>query len=97
MLFVYFILFILHDFNNFRTYGLEPVYRPIMLRPSNLKWKFVRYDDSRQKLILSNLDRLQQIELPLVGMSSIFHQLKIFMVFSFVIIYNTLVFHLKDV
>ena len=30
----------------------------MILRPSNLKWNFVRYDHPRQKLFLSDLEHL---------------------------------------
>jgi hypothetical protein len=56
----------------YRTYGFGGGYRHIILRPFDLKWKFVRYDKPSQKLILSDLDRLQQIELPPVGILGIF-------------------------
>ncbi|EFX80696.1 hypothetical protein DAPPUDRAFT_318408 [Daphnia pulex] len=57
------------DFNSgLRTSGIKNgAYRPVVLRPSNLEWKFVHYDNPGQKLIPSDLDRLHQIELPSVS------------------------------
>ncbi|XP_046633318.1 pseudouridylate synthase 7 homolog isoform X2 [Daphnia pulicaria] len=57
------------DFNSgLKTYGIKNgSYRPVVLRPSNLEWKFVHYDNPGQKLIPSDLDRLHQIELPSVS------------------------------
>lgn len=56
-----------------RTYGIKNgAYRPVVLRPFNLEWKFVHYDNPGQKLIPSDLDRLHQIELPSVSSQGIF-------------------------
>jgi tRNA pseudouridine13 synthase len=41
----------------YRTSGLVGGYRPMLLRPSDLKWKFVRYDHRRQNLFLSDLEQ----------------------------------------
>jgi hypothetical protein len=41
----------------YRTWGLVGGYRPMLLRPSDLKWKFVRYDHRRQNLFLSDLEQ----------------------------------------
>jgi tRNA pseudouridine13 synthase len=56
-----------------RTYGIKNgAYRPVVLRPSNLEWKFVHYDNPDQNLIPSDLDRLHQIELQSVSSQGIF-------------------------
>ena len=41
----------------YRTCGLVGGYRPMLLRPSDLKWKFVRYDHRRQNLFMSDLEQ----------------------------------------
>jgi tRNA pseudouridine13 synthase len=68
-----YLFFIFNYVYDYSTYGINGAYRPMVLRPSNLKWKFVHYDNPDQKLIPSDLDRLHQIELPPVGSQGIFH------------------------
>jgi hypothetical protein len=69
-LYLYFFLDYVYDYS---TYGINGAYRPVVLRPSDLKWKFVHYDNPDQKLIPSDLDRLEQVGSPPVSSQGIFH------------------------
>lgn len=60
-----------YDFHNFRTYGLNGIYRHMMSKPSDLKWKFLNYDDPDQSLITSDLNRLTKIASPPVDLPGI--------------------------
>jgi len=63
---------ILHYFNNSRIDGFDEAYRPVMLRPSDLEWKFVHYNNPDQRLIPSDLDRLKMVNhIPSVGLRGI--------------------------
>lgn len=48
-----------------KTYNLGGAYRLVMSKPSDVKWKFARYDDPTLSLIPSDWDRLQKTQLPL--------------------------------
>jgi tRNA pseudouridine13 synthase len=56
-LFYFYISFYMFFCYIYRTWGLVGGYRPMLLRPSDLKWKFVRYDHRRQNLFLSDLEQ----------------------------------------
>lgn len=47
-----------------RTYNLGGAYRLVMSKPSDVKWKFVRYDDPTLSLIPSDWDRLEKTQPP---------------------------------
>jgi hypothetical protein len=49
---------ILHELHNFRIFLLDEVYRFLIIRPSDLKWKFVQYNEKRTELICSDPERL---------------------------------------
>jgi tRNA pseudouridine13 synthase len=66
-----FINFILNELHNFRIYGLDGVYRFMIIRPSDFKWEFVRYEYNPQKLISSDSKQLvRQPPVGVLGMSS---------------------------
>lgn len=48
----------------FRTYNLGGAYRLVMSKPTDVKWKFVRYNDPSLSLIPSDWDRLENTESP---------------------------------
>ena len=37
-------------------------YRQLISKPSDLNWKFVRYNNPTEKLLLSDLDRLERTQ-----------------------------------
>ncbi|XP_057372375.1 pseudouridylate synthase 7 homolog [Daphnia carinata] len=47
-----------------KTYNLGGAYRLVMSKPSDVKWKFVRYDNPTLNLIPSDWDRLENTQLP---------------------------------
>ncbi|KAI9561011.1 hypothetical protein GHT06_011967 [Daphnia sinensis] len=47
-----------------KTYNLGGAYRLVMSKPSDVKWKFVRYADPTLTLIPSDWDRLQKTQPP---------------------------------
>ena len=63
--------FIFHELCNFRIYGLDGVYRFLIIRPSDLKWKFVRYKEKETELICSDPERqLGHSPVDILGMIS---------------------------
>ncbi len=47
-----------------RTYNLGGAYRLLVTKPSDLKWKFLRYDDSTLRLIPSDWDHTSKTQPP---------------------------------
>lgn len=51
-------IFLKFNFDLGRSYNIGKEYRFLIRKPSELSWKFVRYDDALMDLISSDLDRL---------------------------------------
>ena len=47
-----------------RAYSLGGAYRLLLAKPSDVKWKFVRYDNPALSLIPSDWDRLENSQSP---------------------------------
>ncbi|XP_023223829.1 pseudouridylate synthase 7 homolog [Centruroides sculpturatus] len=47
-----------------KTYSLGGDYRHLIVKPRNVQWAVINYSDPTQSLLLSDLDRIQEITLP---------------------------------
>ncbi|XP_068786181.1 pseudouridylate synthase 7 homolog isoform X5 [Struthio camelus] len=68
------------DINNMRhkirDYSLSGAYRKIIIRPQNVNWEVVAYDDPRIPLFNTDLDKLQGKPLPVLPTDGKFRALK---------------------
>ncbi|KAJ8047590.1 Pseudouridylate synthase 7-like [Holothuria leucospilota] len=53
-----------HLRHKIKDYSLPGAYRKLVVKPSSVTWSFIKYDDSKEKLIQSDLDRLEGIPAP---------------------------------
>ncbi|XP_058682797.1 pseudouridylate synthase 7 homolog isoform X4 [Poecile atricapillus] len=68
------------DINNMRhkirDYSLSGAYRKIIIRPQNVNWEVVAYDDPKIPLFTTDLDKLEGKPLPVLPMDGKFRALK---------------------
>ncbi|XP_058719543.1 pseudouridylate synthase 7 homolog isoform X4 [Poecile atricapillus] len=68
------------DINNMRhkirDYSLSGAYRKIIIRPQNVNWEVVAYDDPKIPLFTTDLDKLEGKPLPLLPVDGKFRALK---------------------
>lgn len=70
-----------------RTYNLGGAYRLVMSKPSDVKWKFVRYDNPTLNLIPSDWDRLENTQLPPAVVEGIIPRINGVMLLCFSFVY----------
>ncbi|KAK7116889.1 hypothetical protein R3I94_023281 [Phoxinus phoxinus] len=47
-----------------RDYSLAGAYRKLLIRPSDVSWELIQYDDPRVPLVLSDVEKLENTPAP---------------------------------